>query len=170
MKFIHKFITAALLFITAAFSALGQADVTVSSSVTAATPLTLLTGGGKYQIYNITFFNSTSAIASLRFYDSAGNSTSMVRGAYTSYETVATNWTSTFTNAEGIVITNTFNGVASVGTSVAATTNERPVQVNFSVVGSGTRTVNVSWLPALGATVYSTQPGVVEVGYKRVAP
>ena len=170
MKLINNLFAIAVAFFAMVFGAFGQADLTVSQSVSAATPLTLLSGGGKYQIYNITFFNSTSAIASLKFYDSAGNSTSMIRGAYTSYETIATNWTSTFTNAEGIVITNTFNGTVSYGTSVAAATNERPIQVNFAVVGSGTRTVNVSWLPALGATVYSTQPGVVEVGYKRIAP
>lgn len=152
-----------------ALSAFGQANLTVASSVTAGTPTTLLSNG-VYQIYNITFFNSSNVASTLKFYDSTAGSVSNVQAAYVSYSTISTNWTDVFTNAQGLVITNTFTGVAQVGTTVNAITNERPVMVNFAVAASGNRTVNVSWLPALGATVTSTTSGLVEIGYKRIAP
>jgi hypothetical protein len=169
MKRLFKLLISGFTMLGLAVSAVAQADLTYAASVTANTPVTLLTGG-KYQIYNITFFNSSNAVSVLKFYDSIGNSVSNVQAAYTSYATVATNWSTVFTNAEGIIITNTFTGVAEIGTAVAATTNLRPTKVNFAVAGSGNRTVNVSWLPALGVTVNATTSGLVEVGYKQIAP
>ena len=164
--FFTKILAAALVFL-APLAVLGQANTTVASSISANTPTTLLSNG-VYQIYSITFYNSSNAASTLKFYDSVAGSVSNVQAAYVSYSTISTNWTQVFTNAEGLIVSNTFSGVAQVGTSVAATTNLRPVVVNFVGPASATRTVNVSWLPALGATVTSTTAGLVEIGYKRL--
>lgn len=145
------------------------ADKVVTSAVSAATPLTLLTGG-KYTVKTI-LYTPTSTNGSFYFYDSAANSTTYVAAAYTSYAKYATNYSVTFTNAAGIVMTNTFVGEATLPTSVAASTNERPKIIGPYLVPTTGRTISsLRAQPELGLTIYATAAGQVEVIYEQNAP
>jgi hypothetical protein len=167
MKYLYSMFLALLAFALPAF---GQANLTVAEAVTADTPLTVL-DGGKYAISTITFWNyNTTNVAVLKFYDSTDNSTSQVVGAHTTWAIVNSTNTSIYTNAQGLLITNIQIGVTRESTSVGASTNQLPRKVNFAVSTSADRTVNVSWQPALGATILSTTTGLVEIGYRQIAP
>ena len=150
------------------FSAL-SADKMTSAAVSATTPLTVLSGG-KYTVKEILFL-PTSTNGTVKFYDSASNSTNIVIGAYTSYAQYSTNWSQIFTNAAGIVVTNTFSGVATLPTTVAASTNERPAIVGPFLVTTSGRTIDgLKVQPTLGLTIYSTAAGNVEITYEQQTP
>lgn len=145
---------------------------TLVSAVTAATPLTLLTGG-KYTITEFVFQNAGTNTGTIYFYDSASNSTNYVQGAYTSYTQYATNITSTFTNTAGIIITNVFPGVYTSSATVSASTNERPYIIGpIALTGSAATLVEPTPVaPALGLTVYTTAAaGTLQVTYRETNP
>lgn len=165
-------IKAAAVCVVALFSLqAAAADRVVSSAVTANTPITLLSGG-KHFVKDILFINGAVGTAQLRFYDSTANSTSVVRSAYTSYSQIVSNATVIHTNSSGIVVTNVYSGIATVPTSNASVTNERPFVIGpYIVATSGTRLIeNVNALPANGLTLYATQTGTIEVVYEQVSP
>lgn len=167
-KFFNK-LTAGLGLVCALFALPVNAQVLRSASftVSATTPHTVLSGG-PYVITDFTFYNSTNVLGTVKFYDSTSNTTNYVQSAYTAYSTVSTNWSNVFTNATGIIVTNTFTGIANVGTSVSASTNELPARLSFVVPASGSRAIERVFQPARGATVYSTVPGTLEITYRPV--
>ena len=73
-----------------------------------------------------------------------------------------------FTNATGIVITNTFTGISNDGTSVSAATNELPKRLTFVLPGTAARTLSPVIQTARGATFYSTSGGILELTYTSV--
>ena len=162
-KPILGFLAAVALFATPVNA---QTLKTISANVSATTPLTVLTGS--YVITDFLFVNSTNVAGTVKFYDSASNGTNYVQGAYTSYSTVSTNWSNVFTNATGIVITNTFTGIANVGTVHEESTYELPARLSFIVTGSGSRAIERVFQPVRGATIYSTVPGVIELTYRPI--
>lgn len=146
------------------------ADRFTASAVSATTPLTILTGG-KYIVKDILFVNgNTTNAATVKFYDSASNSTNIIIGSRTVYSSYTTNYNIVHTNTAGIVITNTVSGVYTYGTATAQSTNERPTAVGpFLVTANSSRTLSdVNVAPILGLTIYSTQAGTVEVTYEVV--
>jgi len=172
-KFIRNHFRATLagfaLIVGLALSPSANAQLTTVVPVTATTPTNLLSGG-KYVITSILFINGNSSnAATVKIYDSAG-ATNYVQPAYVSYAAVATNWSSIFTNADGLIVTNTFTGISNFGTSVAASTNERPAKLTFLCGANTSRTVNTVFQPTLGATLYSTTAGTVEVAYRQISP
>lgn len=145
------------------------ADKFITAAVSATTPVTVLTGG-KYTIKSILFL-PTSTNGTIWAYDSASNLTNYVQPAYTSYAKYATNYSVTFTNAAGIVMTNTFVGEAILPTSVGASTNERPKILGPGLYTTSGRTFSDLRLqPALGLTFYSSAAGNVEVVYEQNSP
>lgn len=162
-----------LLFILSALiglNAAAQSKVLVQA-VTKDTPLTLLSGG-KYTITEFVFANALTNTGTIWFYDSTSNSTNYVQGAYTAYTSYATNYSTTFTNTAGIVITNTFSGTYRGSTSVAASTNERPVILGpFYIAGSAATEVSgVAVSPNLGLTVRAESSGTLQVTYRETNP
>jgi len=146
------------------------ADFIKTATVAAATPTNILSGG-KYVVTDVLFYNGTNVTGAVKLYDSTGVTTNYVIGAYTNYSTVSTNWSTTFTNATGIIVTNTYTGISHVPTAVAAATNELPAKLTFLVVGSGSRQLNgLAVQPARGITVYSTVAGTLEIGYRQFEP
>lgn len=146
------------------------ADKVASFTIATATPTNILSGG-KYVITDILFFNGTNVTTSTKLYDSTGVTTNYVQGAYTNYSTISTNWSTTFTNATGIIVTNTFTGITHVPTANAASTNELPAKFLFLTAGSGSRQVSgLAIQPARGIVVYSTGPGTLEIGYRQIEP
>ena len=167
--FKYLVIVAALLFSVATARA---ADLTTVTAVSATTPATILTGG-KYVITEIRFLNSSASsnAATVKFYDSAANDTNYVVGAYNSYSTITTNYSSTFTNAAGIVVTNTWSGSYLLATANAASTNERPAIAGPYAMPylSNTLIDGIAIAPATGFTVYSTQAGTLQLTYRKVS-
>ena len=145
------------------------ATLTSVQAVTAETPLTLVSGA-QYLIKAVTFINpNTTNTSTIYFYDSSANSTTVVRAAYSSYTSYATNYSITHTNPAGIVVTNTTAGIYTVATTVAAVTNERPKILGPWVIPvSATYVVDdFKYAPMNGFTIYSTKAGTVQVDYER---
>lgn len=155
----------------AAFPALAQ-NKSVTAALTYGTPSIVLTGG-KYEVLGLKFINATTTNSTLKFYDAATAITNVVRSAYTSYASYATNFSTTFTNTAGIVVTNTWSGMYRAATSNSAVTNERPKILGpFAVPGSATTTIDeVAASPALGLVVLSDlASGTLEVTYRETNP
>ena len=168
MKNILKFLAVAVFAVIANTSF--AADKITTATVVAGTPTNILSGG-KYVVTDILFVNAGATNGVVKLYDSTGVTTNYVIAAYTNYTTVSTNWSTTFTNATGIIITNTFTGISHVPTAVAAATNELPARLSFLIPASNTRTFNgIAVQPAKGITLYSTVGGLVEIGYRQFEP
>lgn len=167
-KYMKTYLYLLLALLGLAFNT-SAADRVVVSAVSAATPVTLLSGG-KYTIKQV-LYTPTATNGTLYAYDSASNSTNYVIAAYTSYSKISTNFSTTFTNAAGIVVTNTFNGEVTVPTSNLAATNERPRVFGPYLIPTAGRTIDdIRIQPALGLTFYATAAGTVEVIYEQNAP
>lgn len=150
------------LFLTASVAV---AQVTISQSITGGTVANLLASGGVI-VDSITFTATTATNTVVKLYDSSTATTNIVRAAYTSYASYATNFDTVFTNESGILVTNTFDGRWTYPTAVSATTNERPKVLNFVVPASGQRTKDTIWSPARGITILTSNDGIVEVTYR----
>lgn len=141
--------------------------ITQDFLLSAITPTTLISNV-PVVVTKIYFKNSTATNATIKFYDSINGGTNYVQPATVSYSTIATNWSTVFTNATGILITNTFTGVATVGTTVSASTNELKNGVSVLCLASGERTRETVWQPVRGVTVYSPVAGLVELTYRKL--
>ncbi len=147
-------------------------DASLVSAVTAATPATLLTGG-KYTITSLKFVNAnTTNSGQFWFYDTPSNATNIIRPAFTSYTSYATNFTTTFTNSAGIIVSNIWAGTYRQSVANAAATNEAPKIIGPFVipVSSVTEIDPVNVMPYVGATVYSTVAGTLETQYRITYP
>lgn len=162
-------ISIAALFIS--FSALAQ-NKTITAALTYGTPSLVLTGG-KYEILGVLFQNSVATNTTLKFYDAGTASTSIVRQAYTSYSSYATNFNNVWTNTAGLLVTNTFAGVYRASTSVAAVTNERPKILGpLAAPASAVLTVDdLGFSPNLGLVALSdTASGTLQITYRETNP
>lgn len=146
------------------------ADKVISSAFSTATALNLLSGG-KYLVKDILVISGTNVTTTVKFYDSTA-ATNYVKAAYTSLASYSTNYNVVFTNAGGLLITNTLTGIYTGTTSVSASTNELPAIVGpYVIPASSSRTISdVNVLPVKGLTLYSTGLGTVEVVYEQIAP
>ncbi len=141
--------------------------ITQDFLLSAVTPTTLISNV-PVVVTKIYFKNSTATNATLKFYDSKNGVTNYVQPATVSYSTIATNWSDVFTNATGIIVTNRFTGVATVGSTVSASTNELSA-LTILCLGSGERTRETVWQPIRGVTAYSPVAGLVEVTYRKLS-
>jgi len=123
-----------------------------------ATPATLTT---------LSFTSTTTNTAILRLYDSATTTTNYVRAAYTNWVSYATNFSTVFTNGDGILVTNTFDGTFSGPVTVAAATNTLPVVAILIAAPNSTVTKQVTIPTARGLTAVGSGVGVLEVDYRR---
>lgn len=162
-------IYAASLFLS--FSALAQ-NKTITAALTYGTPSIVLTGG-KYEILGVLFQNSVATNTVLKFYDAGTASTSVVRQAYTSYTSYATNFSTTFTNTAGIVVTNTWSGTYRAAAAESAVTNERPKILGpFAAPASAVLTVDaLAVSPNLGLVALSdSASGTLQITYRETNP
>lgn len=146
------------------------AEKVLTASYSAATATNLLSGG-KYIIKDILLISSTTNTSTIKFYDSTG-ATNYVRAATTAIASYSTNYNVVFTNAGGILITNTLTGLYTGSTVVAAATNELTSIVGpYLVTAAGNRTLSaVNVIPANGLTLYGTGAGTVEITYEQILP
>lgn len=169
IKSVTKLLAVALA-ITPLVLPVQAADRVLSASYSAATPTNLLSGG-KYIVKDVLLISSATNTSTIKFYDSTG-ATNYVRAATTAYASYATNYSTVFTNAGGLLVTNTYAGVYRGSTSVAAATNELPSVVGpYLVTAAGTRTLtDLNIMPVKGLTLYGTGAGTVEITYEVVEP
>ena len=161
--------TIAALFVSVA--AFAQQSV-VTASLTYGTPAIVLTGAG-YEITSIKFVNGVATNTTLKFYDAATAITNLVRPAYTSYSSYATNYSTTHTNSAGVVVTNTWSGIYRASTSNSAVTNERPKILGPFVApaSSTTELDGFQVSTALGLVVLSDlASGTIQVTYRDTNP
>jgi len=159
------FITLGLLF--AGFLASAQTKVT-TAALTYGTPALVLSGGG-HEVTRVKFVSGAATNATLKFYDAATATTNLIRPAYTSYTTYSTNYSTTFTNSAGVVVTNTWVGTYRQDVSNSAVTNERTKILGpFAAPASTTTEVDGFIVStALGLVVLSdTASGTIEVTYR----
>lgn len=149
-----------------AFLSVSAAERILSKNISANTVTNVLSGAG-YVIREVYFYNSdTTNTARLKIYDSSNTTTNYVVAATTTYSTIATNYSTTWTNEAGLILTNTFSGYATVATSVSAATNERPKMLEFTIPKADARAVTrQALIPLRGVLVLSDQAGVLEITY-----
>lgn len=150
----------------ASFSLFAQADASLVRSMAANTVSNYLSG--KYIIDSIRIVNTSTNNATIKFYDWATAATSVVRAAYTTVTSYATNYNSVYTNSAGIVATNTYKGWYTANTTVAAVTNEQSRLGEFQVTASTTRDLPFNPVVVRGLTVLSDQAGTIEVVYSSI--
>lgn len=145
-------------------------DKVLTATYAAATATNLLTGG-KYIIKDVLLISTATNSTTVKFYDSSG-ATNYVKAATTSIASYTTNYSVVFTNAGGLLITNTLSGLYTGSTAVSASTNELPAIVGPALItATGTRTLSdVNVIPLRGLTLYGTGAGTVEVIYEQIAP
>ncbi len=161
-----KKLLTSLFGIFAAASLFAQTDASIVRSMAAGTVSNYLSG--KYIISNIRIINSSTNTATIKFYDWATAATNIVRAAYVTVDSYATNYNVVYTNSAGIVATNTFNAWYSANRTVSAVTNEQTQMGAFQVTASTTRDLPFTPLVVRGLTVLSDQAGSIEISYSSI--
>lgn len=120
-------------------------------------------------IDGITLTAGTTNTTTVYFYDAATATTSMVQAAYTRFESYATNYTITFTNQSGIIVSNTFAGIYTAPIATLIATNERPKMLSIVVPGSAQVALSDLQLQSLqGLTAVPTHAVVATVLFRNV--
>lgn len=140
-----------------------RADVIVSAT-TAGAATAMATNG--ITVSEITVTASTTNNTTVRFFDSA-SLTTYVQAAHVTYATYNTNYDVVWTNAGGVLLTNTFVGVATLPTSVTLATNTIPALYTTVIPASASRTRVVRIKTMRGLVVVANQSAIVEVEYTR---
>lgn len=162
-------ILAALGFTLALFTPAHAADQVLPGTATANVVSNVFSAGG-YLLKAITWINTSTNIATIKFYDTSNTSTTVVQAAYTSFGTpYATNYVTTFTNAGGIVITNTTPGIYTPSTSVSASTNERPYVFQMVIApGAAVTASDLGRMVGNGLAVLPNQSGTYSLTYSQI--
>jgi len=153
-----KFIAIALLCIVSV-----KADSVV---VTATAGAATVVSTNHITVSDITVTASTTNVTTVRFFDSQ-SLTTYVQAAYTSFASYATNFSQIFTNESGVLITNTFTGVATLPTAVSVATNTIPTLYTIIVPASAQRTKIVRIQTMRGLVAVASSEAIIEVDYIR---
>ena len=122
---------------------------------------------GRYIIDTLEFENSnTTNTATVKLYDWATAATNIVRAAYTSKLSYATNYSVVYTNSADIVATNTFVGTYIANVSNSAVTNEQTRLREYLVPASTLAELTEPPQVARGLTLLSTTAGTVRIYYR----
>ena len=141
----------------------------VSQLLATNTPVELVTTPATLKLMTLTA--TTANITTFKFYDNNDATAARTNVAYAATTTplqYTTNWTSTWTNSDSVVITNSFSGLYVTTTVVAAVTNERPRIITVTVPASGQRTVTLDKRLSYGLVGQANYEGLVEVEYDPV--
>jgi hypothetical protein len=140
-----------------------QAD-SVASAVTAGACSNLLSS--PKLVSSITVTATTTNTTTFKFYDTSNTTTTRVQAAYSSYSSYNTNFSTIFTNEDGLLITNSFKGIYTYPTSVSASTSSLPAVVTIVIPASSQRTKSVRLQNVRGLAVVPDKDGIVEVDYQ----
>lgn len=140
------------------------AQVYTSNTLTTNTPVEIVTAPAT--LLSLTLTATTANATTFKFYDyNDTTSTNVIYAATTTPLQYSTNWTSTTTNAQGVLLTNSFSGLYMTTTVVSAVTNERPRIITMTVPASSQRTLTLSKRLAYGLVAQANYAGLVEVEY-----
>lgn len=148
-----------------------SADLYFSSTGAANTVSNVLSAGG-YLLKSVYWVNTSTNVALIKFYDTANTTTTMVQLAYTQLGTpYATNVANVWTNASGLVVTNTLPGIYTPSSTVSQATNERPYVLQLTVAASGTiNLTDVNREVGMGLAVLPNQAGQYMLTYSKLSP
>lgn len=122
---------------------------------------------GRYIIDTLEFENLDATNATVKLYDWATAATNIVRAAYTSKTSYATNYSTVYTNSAGIATsTNTFVGTYIANVTTAAATNEQTRLREYIVPASTLSELTEPPQVARGLTLLSTQAGTLRIYYR----
>ena len=167
MKMFKRFIKRSILLVAmlgASLASFAQSPITTSTPLTANTTASLLSG--RYLVEQFYYVNSSTNPATIKLYDAATAITNVVRPAYSSILTYATNYNVIFTNIDGVIHTNTLSGQYSVTVANLAVTNERTRLIQFTVPGSASLAIPAQALVANGVSALSDQTGTIMFTYR----
>lgn len=168
MKFLKNLGIGLALLASVLFAPIANsADLYKVNTTTANVVSNVLSSGG-YLLKAVYWINTTTNVATVKLYDISNTTTTIVQEAYTSLGPgYATNTVTTFTNAAGIVITNTVPGWFTPSVSVATTTNERPYVLQFIVPASGVLPLtSINRMLGNGLAVLPNQAGTYQITYE----
>jgi hypothetical protein len=144
--------------------AFGQGALPLIGVVAANTSSNLLSAPAI--VRSMVWYNTNATANLVKLYDSSSTSTNYSRLTNNVLTSYTTNWNSIFTNANGIVITNSFTGLYTALVPVAAATVERPKVTQFIVPALGSLTLtdqNLSF--GRGVTAVPTTTGTYVITY-----
>lgn len=120
-------------------------------------------------IDNLTVINTTTNVATLKFFDAATAITNYTQGATKRYATWSTNYTTVFTNATGVLVTNTFVGVFTGPTAdVSGATIVRPTMISLAIPPGTTLSKDVKLQPLQGLSCVGNNDLTLAVTYRNV--
>lgn len=169
MKFLRNVILGLALVAGALFMpATRAADLYKVNTTTANVVSNVLSAGGVL-LKAVYWINTTTNVATIKLYDISNTTTTIVQEAYSQISAgYATNTVTTFTNAAGIVMTNTVPGWYQPTVSVSASTNERPYVLQFIVPASGVLSLNsLNHMLSQGLAVLPNQAGTYHITYEK---
>ncbi len=144
--------------------AFGQGALPVIGVVAANTSSNILSAPAV--VRSMVWYNTNAVANIVKLYDSSTTSTNYSRLTNNVLTSYTTNWSSTFVNAAGITVTDTFSGLYTALVPVAAATVERPKITQFIVPALGSLTLtdqNLSF--SRGVTVVPTTTGTYVITY-----
>jgi hypothetical protein len=144
------------------------ANQTFATNILAATTNALITNAT--EVTSITLLAGGTGNETVALFDSALGKTVWTNAAYTNYATYSSNLVVTSTNAQGIITTNTYTGVAySLVVTNAAATNAMVPAVVVTVPAGAQSTVLGRWDFARGVTATNASTNVtVILNYRRL--
>lgn len=163
MNTMKRFIVLAGLLLST-LASFAQSQTTTTVPLTANTVANVV--AGRYVVDQFYFVNTSTNIATIKLYDAATAITNVVRPAYNSILSYATNYNVVFTNIDGIIHTNTLSGYASITVANSAVTNERVRLIEFVVPASSSLALPAQAIVANGLTALSSQSGSLMVTYR----
>lgn len=158
-----KFLSFLAVILTAGFV---QAQTFVSSTFATNTPVAIATA--PMTLLSLTLTATTANATTFKFYDfndATASKTNVAYAATVRWSSYTTNYDVLVTNESSIVLTNTFSGLYTYSTVVAAVTNERPRVITVTVPASSQRTLTLSKRLRNGLVGQSDYAGLVEVEY-----
>lgn len=120
---------------------------------------------GQYVIQNITLIASTTNITTVKVFDSSNTATTMVINAYTKYNGYATNYSTVFTNANGVYVTNSYSGWYTAPVAVSGSTSTRPIVYTLMAPGSMITSKDVNIGTLTGLALVPDQNCIVAISY-----
>lgn len=165
MKFLRNIVLGLALLAGAVFTQ--AADLYKVNTTTANVVSNVLSAGGVL-LKSVYWINTTTNVATIKLYDISNTTTTIVQEAYSSISAgYATNTVTTFTNAAGIVMTNTVPGWYQPTATVTASTNERPYVLQFIVPASGVLPLtSLNRMLSQGLAVLPNQAGTYQITYE----
>ena|SRR3990167_180468 len=116
-------------------------------------------------IKQVTLTTGTEGATTVNFYDNSRTNIIYTNNAFSTRVSYTTNFTVNYTNANGVVQTNLFDGVWTASSTTAAATNTLPVLLSITLPASSTKTLTVPINTVKGLSATSDTNATVNIIY-----